>query len=158
MRPRAARASRARVPWPRRSRTRSSTRPACGCGACRSRRKHCSPDSKPKAGNTETTETTEKSMVVGRVWCAAATLCAMLAVAADIAPARLEGPDRARLIAGGAKREGSVTLYSSVAEKDLRRLVTEFERRHGIKVNVWRAGKDKVLQRVVTEAHARRYE
>ena len=96
--------------------------------------------------------------MIGRLACGVAALCAVLVFAADTVPARLEGPDRARLIAGGAKREGSVTLYSSVAEKDLRRLVAEFERRHGIKVNVWRAGKDKVLQRVVSEAHAKRYE
>jgi iron(III) transport system substrate-binding protein len=87
-----------------------------------------------------------------------AALCAAFAIAADVPPARLEGPDRERAIAAGAKREGSVTLYSSVAEKDLRRLVAAFERRHGIKANVWRAGKDKVMQRVITEASARRYD
>jgi iron(III) transport system substrate-binding protein len=57
-----------------------------------------------------------------------------------------------------AKREGSVNVYASMAEKDLRRLVAEFERRYGIKVNVWRSGKNKVLQRVVTEARAGRFE
>jgi len=51
-----------------------------------------------------------------------------------------------------------VTLYSSMAEKDLRRLVGEFERRHGVKVNVWRSGKNRVLQRVVSEARAGRHE
>src|SRR5207302_10815507 len=99
-----------------------------------------------------------KTLVIGRLACGVAALCAVLVFAADTVPARLEGPDRARLIAGGAKREGSVTLYSSVAEKDLRRLVAEFERRHGIKVNVWRAGKDKVLGRALTEARGKRYE
>ena len=79
-------------------------------------------------------------------------------MAADIAPARLEGPERARILSEGAMREASVTLYSSVAEKDLRRVVAEFERRHHIKVNVWRAGKDKVLGRVIAEAHAKRNE
>ncbi len=57
-----------------------------------------------------------------------------------------------------AKREGALNLYASMAEKDLRRLVSEFEKRYGIKVNVWRSGKNKVLQRVVTEARAGRYE
>jgi iron(III) transport system substrate-binding protein len=96
--------------------------------------------------------------ILARLACAAMALCAAAVMAADVPPARLEGPDRARRLAEGARREASVTLYSSVAEKDLRRLVAEFERRHGIKVNVWRAGKDKLLQRVVTEARARRYQ
>jgi iron(III) transport system substrate-binding protein len=93
-----------------------------------------------------------------RIACAAAALCAALAFAADINPARLEGPERARLVAEGAKREGAVTLYSSVADKDLRRLVAEFERRYAIKVSVYRAGKDKVLSRVITEARGGRNE
>ena len=88
--------------------------------------------------------------------CGAAAACAAAALAADVNPARLEGPDRARILAEGAKREGSVTLYSSVADKDLRRLVAEFERRYGIQVNVYRAGKDKVLSRVMTEARGGR--
>jgi ABC-type Fe3+ transport system substrate-binding protein len=57
-----------------------------------------------------------------------------------------------------AKREGSLNLYASMAEKDLLRLVSEFQKRYGIKVNVWRSGKNKVLQRVVTESRAGRYE
>ena len=51
-----------------------------------------------------------------------------------------------------------VNVYSSMAEKDLRRLVAEFERRHGVKVNLWRSGKNKVLQRVIAEARAGRHE
>jgi iron(III) transport system substrate-binding protein len=45
-----------------------------------------------------------------------------------------------------------------MAEKDLRRLTAEFERRHGVKVNVWRSGKNRVLQRVISEAQAGRNE
>ena len=88
----------------------------------------------------------------------AALACAASALAAEIDPARLQGPDRARILTEGAKREGAVTLYSSVADKDLRRLVADFEKRYGIKVNVYRAGKDKVLSRVITEARAGRNE
>ena len=55
-------------------------------------------------------------------------------------------------------QEKSVTVYSSMAEKDVRRLVAEFERRHGVKVNLWRSGKDKILQRVLSEARAGRNE
>jgi len=80
------------------------------------------------------------------------------AAAQETSPALYEGPDRTARLIAGAKREGSLNLYASMAEKDLRRLVSEFERRHGIKVNVWRSGKNRVLQRVVTEARANRFE
>lgn len=95
-----------------------------------------------------------------RRWLAAgaAALVAAAAHAAPVDPARLDGPDRARILAEGAKREGEVTLYSSVADKDLRVLVAEFEKRYGIRVNVWRAGKDKVLARTISEARAGRHE
>lgn len=80
------------------------------------------------------------------------------AAAQENAPALYEGPDRTARLIAGAKREGSLTLYGSMAERDLRGLVNEFERRYGIKVNVWRSGKQKVLQRIVTEARANRFE
>jgi iron(III) transport system substrate-binding protein len=59
-------------------------------------------------------------------------------------------------LASGAWAQPVVNLYSSMAEKDLRRLVAEFERRHAVKVNVWRSGKNRVLQRVIAEARASR--
>src|SRR5712692_1448727 len=62
------------------------------------------------------------------------------------------------LASSGAWSQPVVNLYSSMAEKDLRRLVAEFERRHGVKVNLWRSGKNRVLQRVISEARAGRNE
>src|SRR5438105_5411894 len=62
------------------------------------------------------------------------------------------------VLCGSACAQPVVNVYSSMAEKDLRRLVAEFERRHGIKVNLWRSGKDKILQRVLSEARAGRNE
>ena len=58
----------------------------------------------------------------------------------------------------GGSASAQVNLYSSMADKDLRTLVAEFERKSGIKVNVWRSGKNRVLQRVISEARAERYE
>jgi len=69
-----------------------------------------------------------------------------------------EGAGRSARLAADAKREGSLSLYASMAEKDLIRLVSEFERRYGIKVKVWRSGKNNVLRRTVTEARAGRFE
>jgi len=73
-------------------------------------------------------------------------------------PALYEGGDRTARLVAGARREGVLSLYASMAEKDLIRLVSEFERRYGIKVNVWRSGKNNVLRRAATEAHAGRFE
>ena len=73
-------------------------------------------------------------------------------------PAMYDGSDRTQRLIEGARREGVVNVYSSMVDKDLRRLTGEFEKKYGIKVNVWRSGKNKVLQRVLTEAQAGRYE
>jgi iron(III) transport system substrate-binding protein len=68
------------------------------------------------------------------------------------------GADRAQKIVAAAQKEGTFTLYTSIAEKDIAPLVAPFEKKYGIKVRVWRAGSDKVLQRTVTEANGRRYD
>ena len=86
--------------------------------------------------------------------------CAALAAAIPATAqglASYEGADRMEKIAAAAKKEGELTLYTTIAEKDLPAIVKPFEQKHGIKVNVWRAGTDKVLQRAVSEAKARRY-
>src|SRR5260370_12763324 len=57
-----------------------------------------------------------------------------------------------------AQKEGSFALYTSFAEKDLPPLTTAFEKKYGVKVKVWRAHSETVLQRTLTEAAARRYE
>jgi iron(III) transport system substrate-binding protein len=69
-----------------------------------------------------------------------------------------EGADRTQRLLDGARREGTLTVYTSMAEKDTARLVSAFEKKHGIKVSIWRSGKHKVLQRVITEARAGRNE
>src|SRR3989442_5650722 len=76
----------------------------------------------------------------------------------NLSPALDESAGRAARLVANAKREGSLSLYASMAEKDLIRLVSEFERRYGIKGNVWRSGKNNVLRRAVTEARAGRFE
>lgn len=57
-----------------------------------------------------------------------------------------------------AKKEGTLTLYTTIAEKDLPTLLKPFESRYGIKVSVWRAGTSNVLQRAVAEASAKKYD
>ena len=72
--------------------------------------------------------------------------------------ATYEGPDRMERIIAAAKKEGTLTLYTTIAEKDLPVLIKPFEAKYGIKVVVWRAGTDKVLQRTLAEAAAKRYD
>ncbi len=79
-------------------------------------------------------------------------------LAADASLAQYEGADRMEKIVAAAKKEGMLTLYTTIAEKDLPAIVKPFEQKYGIKVSVWRAGTDKVLQRTVTETNARKYE
>ena len=86
----------------------------------------------------------------------------MPAAAADAAAvaaiAQYEGPDAmARLIAG-AKREGELMVYTSATQEDITAINLAFEKKYGVKVKVWRAGADKILQRVVTEAQGARFD
>jgi iron(III) transport system substrate-binding protein len=70
----------------------------------------------------------------------------------------LSGPDREARLLEGAKKEGTVTVYSSMPQDDMTALTTEFEKRYGIKAKIWRAGSEKLLQRVVLEARSNRFE
>jgi len=78
--------------------------------------------------------------------------------APDASLLQYSGPDRAQRVLEAAKKEGSLTLYTTIAEKDLPVIVGPFEKKYGIKINIWRAGTDKVLQRTLSEAAARRYD
>jgi len=68
------------------------------------------------------------------------------------------GADRMERIVAAAKKEGTVTMYTTFAEKDQPALIRPFEAKYGVKVVVWRAGTDKVLQRTIAEASAKKYD
>ena len=70
---------------------------------------------------------------------------------------RYRGTDRDARLAEKAKQEGTVVLYTSLAPTESKPLAEAFERKHGIKVELWRALSDKVVQRVVTEAQGKRF-
>lgn len=91
-------------------------------------------------------------------WVAVVGWIAAGAAAAQAPLATYEGADRHERLVAEAKKEGTLTLYTSIAEKDLPALIKPFEVRYGVKVKVWRAGTDKVLQRTLTEAQANRNE
>jgi iron(III) transport system substrate-binding protein len=85
-----------------------------------------------------------------------AGLCLAGGAWAQASLATYEGADRLDKITAAAKKEGTLTLYTTIAEKDLPVLVKPFETKYGIKVNVWRAGTDKVLQRTLAEFAGKR--
>ena len=66
------------------------------------------------------------------------------------------GADRDTRLVANARREGGVVLYTSLAPTESKPLADAFEKKYAIKVQLWRALSDKVVQRVVTEARARR--
>ncbi len=68
------------------------------------------------------------------------------------------GPDRMERIVAAAKKEGTLTIYTTFAEKDQPTLIRPFEAKYGVRVNIWRAGTDKVLQRTLAEASAKKYD
>lgn len=67
-----------------------------------------------------------------------------------------QGADREQRLLAGAKKEGTLTLYTSMNAEDLKKLSTAFEKKYGVKVNTWRASSEKVLQRVIAEHQAGR--
>jgi iron(III) transport system substrate-binding protein len=73
-----------------------------------------------------------------------------------LAQVQYEGPDREKMLAEGAKKEGELMLYTSLVPEDLTALGAAFEKKYGVKLKTWRANSEKVLQRAVTEARAGR--
>ncbi len=67
------------------------------------------------------------------------------------------GADRDQRLLDGARQEGSVVVYTSLATKESSPLARAFETKYRIKVELWRATSDKVVQRMVTEGQARRF-
>ena len=67
------------------------------------------------------------------------------------------GADREERLLQGAKKEGQVSVYTSLNTRDSGPLTAAFEKKYGIGVTLWRSGSEKVLQRAVTEARAGRH-
>lgn len=72
--------------------------------------------------------------------------------------AQMQGADRQQKLVEGAKKEGELALYTSAPVDDVAVLTAAFEKKYGVKVKVWRAGSEKVLQRAVTEARSGRHD
>ncbi len=70
---------------------------------------------------------------------------------------RYRGADRDARLIERAKREGSVSLYTSLAPTESQPLAAAFEKKYGVRVVLWRALSDQVVRRTITEAQARRH-
>ena len=68
-----------------------------------------------------------------------------------------QGPDRDAKLAEQARKEGQVVIYTSLNLKDSVPITEAFEKKTGVKAQLWRASSEKVLQRAVTEARAGRF-
>jgi iron(III) transport system substrate-binding protein len=61
------------------------------------------------------------------------------------------------LCSPGLAQDRTLTLYTSLAPTESGPLAQAFEKKTGIKVELWRAISEKVVQRAITEARARRF-
>jgi len=69
-----------------------------------------------------------------------------------------DSASRHQRLVEAARKEGSLTLYTSNAADTIKVLSADFEKRYGVRVNVWRASSVKVLQRMVAEKTANRWD
>lgn len=93
---------------------------------------------------------------------AAACTCASLASAQaprdkNDAVYMYRGADRDQRLVERARQEGTLSFYTSMATTESRPLGQAFEKKYGVKVELWRATSDKVVQRAITEARGRRF-
>jgi iron(III) transport system substrate-binding protein len=72
--------------------------------------------------------------------------------------AAYQGADRAARLVEGARKEGTLTLYGSAPVDDLAAITEAFEKAYGVKVRVWRASSENIVQRGVTEARGGRFD
>jgi iron(III) transport system substrate-binding protein len=95
--------------------------------------------------------------VIRRLALLAATLALVAGTALAQHPASLEGADRDARLLAGAKKEGELVIYTSAQADDIGLVAKAFEQKYGVRVTMWRAGSEKVLQRAVAEAKGNRH-
>src|SRR2546428_1646730 len=68
-----------------------------------------------------------------------------------------QGADRAQRLAERAREEGMLVVYTSLATSESVPLTQAFEKKYGVKVQLWRSLSDQVVRRALNEARARRH-
>jgi iron(III) transport system substrate-binding protein len=68
------------------------------------------------------------------------------------------GADREQILVAGARAEGKVVWYTSLAGSSYKELAQGFEKKYpGVKVDVYRAASNELMARITAEARARQY-
>jgi iron(III) transport system substrate-binding protein len=68
------------------------------------------------------------------------------------------GADREKILIEGAKREGKLVWYTTLATDQNKQIAAAFEKKYpGVSVDTFRTGSSALAQRLLTEAKARRY-
>ena len=92
---------------------------------------------------------------------------AAIVLALALAPARAQtveelalysGPDRTERLIAGARKEGALTIYSSLVVSDMGAIMKAFEAKYGVKATHWRGSSEDIRTRVTREYAAGRYE
>ena len=68
-----------------------------------------------------------------------------------------KGADREQRVLAGAQKEKRAVIYTSLNLKDSVPIVQAFEKKYGVRIELWRSSSEKVLQRALTEARAGRF-
>jgi len=68
-----------------------------------------------------------------------------------------KGADREQILIAGARVEGKVSWYTSLAGSSYKELAQGFEKKYGVKVDVYRAASNELMARISAEAKARQY-
>jgi ABC-type Fe3+ transport system substrate-binding protein len=92
-------------------------------------------------------------LVVALVVCSAAAKAQTLQELANYS-----GPDRTQRLIAGAKREGTVTLYSSATLADQSAILGAFQAKYGIKLQQWRGSSEDIRNRALTEYAGGRFD
>jgi iron(III) transport system substrate-binding protein len=100
-------------------------------------------------------------LVVAALACFSAAAMAQ-APAAPASPNRqiylYQGADRDQRLIEQAKKEQQVVVYSTMTVNDGKALAAAFEEKYGVRVVHWRSGAERIVNRAITEARARRFE
>jgi len=74
------------------------------------------------------------------------------------APVGEAAAERTKRLAEAARKEGEVMVYHSTQTEDLKPVFDAFTAKYGVKVREWRSSSENVVQRVINETRAGRYE
>ena len=64
-----------------------------------------------------------------------------------VTAAGLRGPERSARLLALAKEEGALNLYATMGQEQISAVASLFEKKYGIKVNLWRASSEVVARR-----------